>query len=171
MNKRYIFCVESNSISEIDDQYIKATIERFYEKDQNIVIRTEYMNSKTRYKDSGLKKKLDGHLKYFHGDHKIFYCIDIDDYNVSPETNRLLDCIKEYCKEKGYELILFCKDIEDVYWGKRVHDNEKRRMAKLFKTSNQILNIQEKQLRKTGFSSHSSNILTILDKYFTNRSV
>lgn len=169
MNKRILFCIESKASADIDYKYINATIEHFYKDEQSITRRKEYLNSKTRYNDSAVQKKIKEFNKYSNGNSHIVYCIDVDDYSTSPERKDLLDRIIEFCRNNGYDLILFCRDIEEVYWGKRVQDNEKKAMSIRFVNTKRIISVSELKLRKTGFERKSSNILNVLDKYFTRR--
>ena len=169
MNKRLLFCMESNSQAKTDYQYIKATIQRFYADDKKVAYRQEYLGSKTRYKEPAVQKKIKEFQKYNKENSHIIYCIDTDDSDVSPVTNKLLKQIQNYCKINGFDLILFCRDIEDVYWGKRISGNEKVQMSIKFKANKRIQEVQEKQLRKNGDKPHSSNILTVLDCYFTRK--
>lgn len=50
---------------------------------------------------------------------KVIFCFDCDDYDSKPEDAEFLTNVKQYCAEKGYDFIWFCKDIERVYLGKR----------------------------------------------------
>ena len=93
----------------------------------------------------------------------------VDDYDTSADTKKLLDEIKSYCISNRYEFVFFCRDVEDVYWGKRVNKSEKIRMAASFNEKHQINSIKESQLRRIRYIKNSSNILSILDKYLTKK--
>ena len=88
---------------------------------------------------------------------------------MDPEAKKLLDEIRDYCNRKGYELVLFCRAVEDVYWGRPVSGTEKTKMAKDFKKAKRISSVREDFLRKTVPTIHSSNILTVLDKFFIKK--
>ena len=45
------------------------------------------------------------------------------------------------------------------------HKDEKTRMAIKFRSSRQILNVEDQNLRGEDFARHKSNILQVLDKY------
>lgn len=168
MNKRILFCMESNSRADTDYQYIHATIQYYYEDNKNIAYKKEHLNSKTRYNDRAIIKKIRDFQRYSRDAH-IIYCIDTDDYLASPKDKALLEQIDNYCHANGYDLIFFCRDVEEVYWGKQVHDTEKTKMAIQFKKNNMIVSVNEENLRKEAYALKSSNILDVLDQYFVQK--
>ena len=146
------------------------TIKRFYKDDRKTVIRTVYLRSKTRYKENAVVKEISKYKSDFPNNNvTVIYCIDVDDYDTSPDTKTLLDNIKIYCKTNHYEFVFFCRDIEDVYWKRRAKKKEKVPMAIAFRQKHQIDVIKESQLRKTNCVKNSSNILIVLDSYFTKK--
>ena len=170
MNKLILFCVETTPQANTDYLYIKGTIKRFYEENNKIVMRPVFLKSKTRYKDRAVVNKIEGQMRNFpNEDVTVIYCIDVDDYDTSADTKKLLDEIKSYCISNRYEFVFFCRDVEDVYWGKRVNKSEKIRMAASFNEKHQINSIKESQLRRIRYIKNSSNILSILDKYLTKK--
>ena len=170
MNKLILFCVETNQQANTDYPYIRGTIKRFYEDNNKIVMRPIFLKSKTRYKDHAVINKIESQKNGFpNKDVTVIYCIDVDDYDTSAETKRLLDDIKRYCISNHYEFVFFCRDVEDVYWGKQVSKNDKIRMAASFNEKHQINSIKESQLRKAKYTKNCSNILSILDKYLTKK--
>ena len=117
MNKLILFCVETTKKANTDYLYISETIKRFYGENNKIVRRPVYMQSRTRYKDRATTSQIEKFRKSFPNDNiTVIYCIDVDDYDTSPTTKKLLDEIKRYCNENHYEFIFFCRDVEDVYW-------------------------------------------------------
>ena len=58
----------------------------------------------------------------------------MDDYDTNYETKKLFEDIKKYCETHAYELVFFCRDVEEVYLGKRVNDKDKV-LAKVCKLS------------------------------------
>ncbi len=170
MNKRLLFCVETNHQSETDDLYIRETIKRFYEDNKKVTYRTYFLKTKTRYKSRATTNAIS---EFYSNSAKenthIIFFIDTDNYDVDPEAKKLLDEIRDYCNRKGYELVLFCRDVEDVYWGRQVSGTEKTKMAKDFKKAKRISSVREDFLRKTVPTIHSSNILTVLDKFFIKK--
>lgn len=56
-----------------------------------------------------------------------------DEYDNKPEDAEFLNSAKQYCMEKGYDFVWFCKDIERVYLNKKVDDGQKKKEAAMFK--------------------------------------
>ena len=167
MNNRLLFCIESNHQAETDYQYIRETILYFYINDSKTSYRPLFMKTKTRYKSPATIKAINAFCNHSEkAKTHVIYFIDVDNCNASPEDKKLLNDIQEFCTSNDFELVLFCRDIEDVYWGKQISDSEKVKMAESFKKQKKISSVSESNLRKDGYSLHSSNILTILDQYF-----
>lgn len=99
----------------------------------------------------------------------VIYCVDTDDYDISSDSNELLNKIREHCESNNYEFIFFCKDIEDVYWGQKVQKTKKISEAGRFRSSKSIEKVNEKLLQRGQYQAHCSNILNVLDQYFTRK--
>ena len=119
MNKLVLFCVESTPQADTDTLYIQETLEHFYVRSSKITIRFVHMKSKTRYNSKTVREEIKRRSMYFE-DITVIYCVDTDDYDISSDSNELLNKIREHCESNNYEFIFFCKDIEDVYWGQKV---------------------------------------------------
>ena len=167
MSKQILFCVETTSKAETDKVYISETISNFYDLGNNIRIRFICFEGKGNYKKKDVLKRISDQTKQYKaiGPTYVIYCIDTDRYDADPSHMRELDEIKRYCKQQGYDLIWFCRDVEDVFWGEQIHKDEKTKMASKFRSSRQILNIEDKKLRSENYARHKSNILQVLDKY------
>lgn len=64
---------------------------------------------------------------------KVIYCFDCDDYDIKQEDADFLSEAGQYCKEKDYEFVWFCKDVECAYLGKKVDAGQKSKEAGKFK--------------------------------------
>ena len=82
---------------------------------------------------------------------------------------QLLEEIKAFCEQQDYDLVLFNKDVEDVYWGQQVKNTEKVKRASQFRENNMIANIRIESLSSNTFSRHQSNILSVFDKYWKRK--
>ena len=71
---------------------------------------------------------------------------------------------KQYCDRKGYDFVWFCKDVEQVYIGKRVDDSQKKKEAALFKARKLIGKVDPKRLLENDYHICSSNIMSVLDR-------
>ncbi len=169
MSKQILLCVETNKKARTDYLYIVATIKKYYIDDRKIIQRPIFLDSKTKYNAKDKVKEINKAIKEFSGETKVIYFIDVDDYNISAETQTLFDNIKHYCKENEYDFVFFYKDVEDVYLGSSVRDDEKVKRAEEFKRKKLIENVKEENLRSDTFRKHTSNILSILDLYWVKK--
>lgn len=169
MSKQILLCMETKKKARTDYQYIAETIKRFYKDDRKISYKPIFLESKTRYKDNGKLKEIDKYRKNFPGDTKVIYFIDYDDSDTSSQTLKLFNEIINFCKNNNYEFVFFVKDIEDVYWGKQINNDEKVEWAAKFKRKQLINNVKENNLLSNSIKQHCSNILVILDKYWIRK--
>ena len=167
MSKQLLFCVETNSKAETDLVYIRETISNYYDLGNNIRMRFIFFEGKGNYRKKDILKKIADQTKQYKviGPTHVIYCIDTDRYDADPAHMRELVEIKQYCEQQGYDLIWFCRDVEDVFWGTQIHKDEKTRMAIKFRSSRQILSVEEQKLRSEDYARHKSNILQVLDRY------
>ena len=69
----------------------------------------------------------------------------------------------------GYDFVFFCRDVEDVYLGKRVANTEKVRAIKKFKSTHAIGSVEVKHLEGKRCQVHCSNIMNVMDKYWERK--
>ena len=169
MSRQLLLCVESNSRSRTDFVYIKSTIDNFYLNDKKTIIRPIFLDTKTKYKDNGKIKEIKKKIKEFKGKTEVIYFIDYDNSDTSFVTQKLFFEIKDYCNKEGYEFVYFYMDIEDVYWGEKVNDNEKVKKASDFKRLQMINYLKESKLMVSDYKRHCSNILIVLDKFLDRK--
>lgn len=167
MGLQLVFVVETNKKCNSDWIYIKDTIEYFYEYDRTqIKFTVLYMDGKGNYKKK--EKPISQFIKQYKAmsrtNHsKVIYCFDCDDFDSNPDDLRFLKEVERYCGDKGYEFIWFCKDVEQVYIGKKVDDSQKRKEAAVFKAGKLINKIDHKQLSEERYRTGTSNIMNVLD--------
>lgn len=171
MGLQLIFVVETDKSCKSDWIYIKDTIEHFYRYENTQVKFTPvYMGGKGNYKKK--EKEITGYISQYtsvskENQSKVIYCFDCDDYDVKPEDFRFLEDAQNYCRNKGYEFVWFCKDIEQVYLGKRIEDKQKKPEAAKYKSKKEIKNIEKNSLSAEMCRPGTSNILKVLDKYLS----
>jgi len=100
---------------------------------------------------------------------EIVFCFDCDDYDSEPEAAAFLVNAKNYCGEKGYGFIWFCKDVERVYLGKKVDDSQKKKEAAIFKTKKLIDAVDEGKLAVNNYRMNTSNILNVIGKFLKRK--
>ena len=173
MGLQLIFVVETNVKCKSDWIYIKDTIERFYQYDQAQTKFTPiYMDGKGRYKNKEKEIKT-AMLQYTHSNKEnrsiVIFCFDCDEYDLKPEDAQFLKDAKQYCETREYEFVWFCKDVEQVYLGKKIAANKKKQEAATFKSKKAIMNIDEGKLSADNYKINTSNIMKVLDKYLRRK--
>lgn len=173
MGLQLIFVVETNKKCKSDWIYIKDTIDHFYQYNQaQVKLSPVYMEGKGNYKNK--EKEISSLISQYASssktnESKVIFCFDCDDYDSKPEDAEFLVNVRRYCMEKGYDFIWFCKDIECVYWGKKVDDNQKKKEAAEFKAKKMINGINENKLIATEYRTNMSNIMSVIGKYLSHK--
>lgn len=171
MGLQLIFAVETNAKCKSDWIYIKDTIDRFYQYDRTEVKLTPvYMDGKGKYIKS--EKQVKSLISQYnangkHNQTKVLYCFDCDDYNANQADADFLKKVKQYCTERHYDFVWFCKDIERVYIGQKVNAANKKNKAAEFKRKNLISKVNPAQLTITSYRENTSNLMHVLDRYLT----
>ena len=168
MIKRILCCVETTKQADTDYQYIRETIRQFYIEPSNIVIRPVYMESKSRYNSRSVQEQIRKQTMNS-TENSVIYFIDTDDWDVSADDQKLLKQIQEYCTVHGYDFVFFCKDVEDVYLGRRKKKKKKVSAIKKFKSTHAIETVEIKHLEGKRCQTHYSNIMNVLDKYWVRK--
>ena len=141
-----VILVESKSSADIDYQYIRSFIKKNYpSQDRHVKLNHINLNSKTRLEASQkqIEDKLTSYAFANPGEKQFVGCCLDTDTGKTSDPNRNKRCAA-FCKKHGYELVWFHRDIEEVFIGKRVKDNQKVREAKNFVSQRKIesLNLQ-----------------------------
>ncbi len=167
MNKQIIFCLETNKQAGTDWVYISETIKRFYKDSNKIHLEKEFLNGKTNYNSKGILNDISKKAREYRvGETRVVYCVDIDDFDTNQDHVREFEAIQMFCQQNGFDLIWFCHDVEDVFWGKRIHKSEKAKSASAFRKKKCINFLDIKKLKSTNSHEvHTSNILLVLNKH------
>ena len=158
--------VETSKTNGSDAFYIKSVLDEYYSDNRNVIYKWIYMNGKSKYNryESQIEK-----YKKQHKDIKVFICFDLD--TNENQDKKLNDSIFEYARKNNYDTIWFKHDIEDVFLGHKVNNNDKKRMAYLFIVKDAIKSINIKKLSNGNKSlSKTSNIMACFDKYLKRNS-
>lgn len=128
------------------------------------------MNTKSKYNAKEVLKEIENKTRAFMIGHTtVIYCIDTDDFDKNYEREQEFKAISTFCKERSYELIWFCRDVEEVFWGKKLSDSQKVKEAAIFRRKGLIAEIQSEYLRCDTRRKRTSNMLNVLDKYLSRR--
>lgn len=171
MGVQLIFVVETNKKCNSDWIYIKDTIGQFYEYERTkIKFSVVYMDGKGNYNSNKKEKEIKKYISLYSAASKtnrsrVIYCFDCDDYDVKAEDRKFLEEVVKYCYDRTYDLIWFCKDVEQVYLGKKVDDIQKKKEAELFKMKKLITKIHRDNLLGMKYQKNTSNIMSVLDSF------
>lgn len=171
MGLQLIFVVETKKACKSDWIYIKDTIERFYTYERTQVkFSVVYLDGKGNYSTSKTNKAIKTFISQYSAASKtnrssVICCFDCDDYNSQIEDMKFLEDAKKYCETKEYQFVWFCKDVEQVYIGKKVENHQKKKEAESFKERKLINTVDAQVLSATKYRGNTSNILRVLDSY------
>ena len=171
MGVQLIFAVETNKKCTSDWIYIKDTIEYFYSYERTQVkFSVVYMDGKGNYNSKKKEKEIKSLASQYSSTSntnrsRVIYCFDCDDYDSKMDDLKFLEEAKKYCDEHEYDFVWFCKDVEQVYIGKKVDDSQKKKEAATFKAKKQINSIDSKKLLMKNYRNNTSNIMNVLDGY------
>ena len=170
MALQMIFCVETNKRADTDSIYISETLNSLYVIDNKVKITKVYLEKKSKYNAKDVLREIESKIKAFTiGETRVIYCIDTDAYETNYEHKKELDDIARFCKDKGYELVWFCHNVEEVYLGNKVSDSQKVSEAATFRRKKAIEKIHIDTLSSSTMRKGTSNILKILDKYLKRK--
>lgn len=165
-----ILCVETKKSADTDSIYILDTINRWYKVDNTIKISKINMNSKSRYNSKDVTREIAQKKKAFVlGESRVIYFIDTDQYERNHDHAKELNEISRYCEDNDYDLVWFCHDVEEVYWGHKVSDSQKVQEATTFRRKKKIEEMQIEKLSCNTKRAYVSNILNVLDNYLDRK--
>lgn len=165
-----ILCVETKKSADTDSIYILDTISRWYKVDNKVKISKINMNSKSRYNSKDVVREIAKKEKEFVlGDTHVIYFIDTDQYDRNPEHEREWKEISCFCENNGFDLVWFCHDVEEVFWGHKVSDSQKVQEATAFRKKKGIEEVSAERLSCTTIRASASNILKVFDKYLERK--
>ena len=164
MALQLIFVVETDKRCKSDWIYIKSTLNHFYQYDHTQVKLTSiYLSGKDKYKSK--ENEINSKIKQFRGNSKVLMCVDCDDYDTNPNDRQFLDKVRDYCNDKGFIFVWFCKDIEQVYLGYKIESSLKKKKAATFEAKQSINSIEPHKLSVNEFRDKTSNLLCVLDQF------
>jgi len=171
-----IFCVETNSKCKSDFVYIRNTIDHFYDYDRaHVQFRPVYMDGKGNYNTRKTDRKIKELSVPFERASKnnesyTLFCFDCDDYDANPSDSRFLNDAYSFCKKKdNYRFVWFCKDVEDVYLGRRIENHQKKKEAEEYARKGLIKTLNINHLNFTSYLPHRSNLCVVLDEFLNRK--
>lgn len=168
-NRIILICVETTKDAKTDSIYIDKTLKYVYNVDNETKIEYEYLTSKTKYNDRGVKRRIERKIKDF-SKAIIVYCLDSDDIFANPETAALNRKVEDFCKREGYKIVWFCRDVEEVFLHRRVGSTDKLSEAAKFNAQKGIGVATAKLLGRTNIvKEKTSNFTCVFDKLFVKK--
>ena len=171
MGKQLLFCIKADSKSQTDWVYIQSVIKAFFKVPTSVSIKKICMAGKGNYRRQKTVRQINDKTKAYkrNGETIVIYCVDTDDLFINPDHEREFNDIREYCEKTGAELIWFCRDIEEVFWGTRIAASDKASYASKFRGQNRIMEIAEDKLCVDKCANRTSCILSTLGKYLERK--
>ncbi|MBQ8425652.1 MAG: hypothetical protein IJX17_06485 [Clostridia bacterium] len=164
LNKAIVICVECSQQYPSDSLYIDKILKHIYLLNET-KINYIYLAGKGNYNSNKTIKKINKHLSNKKIITKIIYCLDTDNFKTSPEDAKLNKEIELFCISNNYELVWFCRDIEEVLINKRVSDSQKPKEAQKFQKANNNINSELiSKLKHENINIKKSNFLNKFDK-------
>ena len=172
MGCQLLFCVETDKQCNSDWIYIKNFIDTYCTYDKaEIRFEKLYMGGKGKYNtpkfERMVQKKISDYKKITKGDTVVIYCFDCDDYDIEPRDKDRIEAEEQYCRDKGFEFVWFCKDIERVFVGQKVPDDEKKKTAEEYSKKGLITTLKPEKMHGTKFKNGVSNLANVLERYMT----
>ena len=171
MGLQLIICVETNKKNNSDYIYVRSVIDHFYDLGPGKVrLSPVYMEGKGNYSSKTVKNKISDLEKKFSATSKnnhsaVIMCFDCDDYSTDAKDATFLKNAEIYCRQNDYDFVWFCRDIEEVFLGKRISDAKKKAEAERFFINDMIKVVSPDDLRAEQYKNRMSNICAILDKW------
>lgn len=159
------FVVECSSKSRSDWMYIESLINYHY-KPRSHSHKAIYASGKSNLFNIS---KIEKETRKANGNTHVIICADVDE-NDEAQNQRLI----EFSEKHGFDLVWMNLNIEDVFLDEpNVHARDKHEKAKAF------LKVRDKRLKDLGTKlfmeenplkkMHSSNLMTVLDKYLKRK--
>lgn len=164
-----IFIVETNEKTKSDNRYIRKLLDKIYDKTSNeIQFQFIEMGTKYLYNSKKVITKRNSLVKAnADGENYIIYCFDTDRIDNNPVHIRELKEREEFCKRNNYKFVWSCYDIENVFLGYSVSDQDKERESmKFFRKDFDLTQKLKDRLSSNSKTNTHSNILTVLTEIY-----
>ncbi len=165
-----LLVIETSDEDKTDAIYINEVIKHFFDT-SGVNMQWIPLGGKTNYKAKKIENKINNFTKMFKSYNKngmtiTIYFIDTDSSKKEYKPGSYFQNLCDYIKEKGYELVWFCKNSENVFLDVEPDTlDNKTQKAKEFSINNMINDIDKEKLSKLSIELNCSNILVILSKY------
>lgn len=164
---QFIILIETSRENDSDKMYIDELLKHVYDI-KGHKLSYIYMNGKGNYdkKSSQVEQK----TRSYQDESKVVICIDLDNQNTTYDQKKKNEEIEKYCKDNNYDLVVFNRDIEEVFIGKKIGKKLKKQTAERFVRQDQVKKVDLVYLDKKDYSSiKTSNICSVFDKFLSRK--
>lgn len=164
MSKLLILCVETTKQKKLDNVYIDKTIKSLYEVGCDVSLKYCYFYGKGNYNKKDIKQQIKELEDMALTDEKqVVYFIDLDSYDIDSSIKKKNEEIENYCIKKGYKLVWFCRNIEEVFWHKKIGESEKTQYAKNFNVGKTLQMATKDSLSSESKTKNKSNLMLVFN--------
>ncbi|MBO5578737.1 MAG: hypothetical protein J5955_06540 [Bacilli bacterium] len=169
-----LLVTETSGEDKTDVIYINEVIKYFFDT-SGVNVQWITLGGKTHYKDKKIESKIKNLEKMFKSYNKdgktvTIYFVDTDSIEKDYKQGSFFKNLCDYIKEKGYELVWFCKNSENVFLYREPDSlTNKTEEAKNFAIKGGINGIGKDKLSKMAIELNCSNILIVLSKYLPEK--
>lgn len=168
-SKQFILVLESKSDKDSDYMYVRSFVKEYIKDCKNIKITSIPMSGKNNYNSKSLQNKINKAIKdYKHGNSVVIYGYDTDNINSNYDDVEYDKQITDYCKRHNYQLVFFCRDVEEVFLGKRINNNYKAQEAERYLRNRGIEAINVDKLQSVNKIKGRSNLCLVLNQILNN---
>jgi hypothetical protein len=166
-----LFLVETTPQCQSDYLYLRAFIQSRYRLfDPTPKLTPIYLRGKSHYQDK--ESEIQRRRNEYPGQSEVILCLDTDE---GKESEKLNARIGEYCRQKGYYLVWFHRDVEEVFLDRRVLSKEaalKKKAAEQFGRKNAMDALDQRHFEKEIplQEKGTSNLALVLDALLPRKS-
>ena len=173
MALQIILVIETDEKSRSDYIYISSVLDKWYNLRMltDVKITPIFMRGKGNYTKKRIANVIEASKKNYSkiGETVVIFCFDTDKYDSDQTAQNILSEEEKYCKDRGYEFVWFCHDIEEVFLGESIPNTEKTARARKYASSRGVNSVNHNNLRANKMAQKKSNLMTVLDKYLNGK--
>ena len=181
MNRLQLVIVLETSTEEgTDALYFHSVLDYFFERrdlygnEVNIVY--VYLHGKQNYNSDDVLSQINNYTSMFNdweserGETHTIYCLDTDSIEKVFKTGSFFKNVQDFCESNKFDLVWFCKNVENVFLGVEPQTLPNKLIAALtFFRSGKISKIKEFNLCKKEIEIGCSNIISVLSQYLKRK--
>ena len=170
---RVIFVFECDSSSQTDSMYVHKFLKyRYPHYEGRLSVKTVFLKGKGNYGKS--EARINGLIHEYKSQNKkdprceVVFCFDTD---CGGDKASLNPSILGYCRSKGYRLVWFHRDVEEVFLGNRLKSQDKVKMAMSFYNRGDCSALPKSVFGQSSFVDppfRRTNLVAVLDEILSD---